>query len=80
MLTPCSQRDTYCFVIAIATFSLVACADRIPTAEPLELPAEAQEVPSSVEPDGAGSRDPDRPVTLDFYSYQHVRIFADLDA
>ena len=66
------------FVIAIATLSLVACADQIPTAEPLELPAEAQEVPSSVEPDVAGSRDPDRPVTLDFYSYQHVRLFANL--
>ena len=66
------------FVIAIATLSLVACADQIPTAEPLELPAEAQEVPSSVEPDVAGSRDPDRPVTLDIYSYQHARIFANL--
>ena len=66
------------FVIAIATLSLVACADQIPTAEPLELPAEAQEVPSSVEPDVAGSRDPDRPVTRDFYSYKHVRIFANL--
>ena len=66
------------FVIAIATLSLVTCADRIPTAESRELASVTQAPLSSVEPAVAASRDPDRPATLDFYSYQHVRIFAAL--